>query len=73
MALTTENDTAIHEAGHCIIAYLASDFFEIELVTINLQLSKSQDSTSLGGLKGHLTKEAKELTFEEHDLRISVI
>lgn len=73
MALTIENGTAIHEAGHCIISYLASDFFEIELVTINLELSKLQDSTSLGGLKGRLTKEAQELTSEEHDLIILIL
>ena len=66
MALTINNDTAIHEAGHCIISYMASDVFEIKFVTINQHLSRAQDPTSLGGLKAELIKDG-ELTFQEHD------
>lgn len=70
MPLTFENDTAIHEAGHCILSYLANDFFEIKFVTTDLGLSKAQDVTSLGGLKGRLIKDGESLTFEEHDIMI---
>lgn len=49
MALTYENDTALHEAGHAMIAYLISDVFEFQYVTSNENFSRSHDSTSKGG------------------------
>ncbi len=70
MPLTINNDTAIHEAGHCLVSYLAFDLFEIKFVTINTDISKIQDSTSLGGLKGYLKKEFKTFSFQDHDLMI---
>jgi hypothetical protein len=70
VALTFQNDTAIHEAGHCIIAYLAQEVFEIKFVTINSTLSKAQDLTSLGGLRGSLIKNEENLLFQDHDLMI---
>ena len=72
MPLTINNDTAIHEAGHCLVSYLAFDLFEIKFVTINTVISKIQDSTSLGGLKGRLKKEFKTLSFQDHDLAMLV-
>lgn len=72
MPLTINNDTAIHEAGHCLVSYLAFDLFEIKFVTINTDISKIQDSTSLGGLKGCLKKEFNTLSFQDHDLAILV-
>jgi len=72
MPLTINNDTAIHEAGHCIISYLALDLFEIEFVTANQELSKTQDLTSLGKLKGFIKKDVKTLTFQDHDLMILI-
>jgi hypothetical protein len=72
MALTFMNDIAIHEAGHAVIAYLASDFFEIELVTINPKLSQYYDSTATGGLKGHLKVDGETLTFQQHDLMVLI-
>jgi hypothetical protein len=67
MALTFENDTALHEAGHAMIAYLNSDIFEFQYVTSNENFSRMHDSTSEGGLKGRLKKESCELTFEDCD------
>jgi len=67
MALTFENDTALHEAGHAVIAYLISDIFEFQYVTSNLNFSRMHDSTSKEGLKGRLKKESYELTFEDCD------
>lgn len=72
MPLTINNDTAIHEAGHCLISYLALDLFEIQFVTANTELSKTQDSTSLGGLKGFIKKKTETLTFQDHDLMILI-
>jgi hypothetical protein len=72
MALTIDNDTSLHEAGHCIVAYLAHDLFEIKFVTADLSLSKSQDINSIGGLRGNLRKEVETLTFEDHDLMILI-
>jgi hypothetical protein len=72
MALTINNDTAIHEAGHCIISYLATDLFEIKYVTANKNVSKTQDRTSIGGLSGSLKKEVGTLTFEDHDLMVLI-
>lgn len=70
MALTYENDTALHEAGHAMIAYLISDVFEFQYVTSNENFSRSHDSTSKGGLKGKLRKDGNELTFEDCDKMI---
>lgn len=70
MALTINNDTSYHEAGHCFIAYLASDFFELEFVTANVTVAKKQDVTSLGGIKGKLIKEGESLNTEEYDLMV---
>ena len=70
MPLTVRNDTAIHESGHCIISYLNLDLFEIEFVTTNIDLSKAQDLSSLGGLKGHIKKDGETLTFQEYDVMI---
>jgi hypothetical protein len=72
MALTRDNDTSLHEAGHCIISYLAHDLFEIKYVTSNFELSMFHDSTSIGGLRGSLKKEFGTLTFEDHDLMILI-
>ena len=72
MVITIENDTALHEAAHCIIAYLANDLFEIKFVTADLALSKSQDASSLGGLRGSLRKKVGTLTFEDHDLMVLI-
>jgi len=72
MALTINNDTAIHEAGHCIISYLATDLFEIKFVTANKNVSKTEDRTSIGGLSGSLKKEVDTLTFEDHDLMVLI-
>lgn len=73
MALTLNNDTALHEAGHCIIAYLAIDLFDIKFVTANSVLSKTQDPRSLGGLRGSLKKKFDTLTFEDHDLMVLIL
>lgn len=70
MPLTTFNDTAIHEAGHGIIAYLAPETFVLEFITANEYLSRQQDSSSLGGLKGHLVKDGETLSFQERDIMI---
>lgn len=67
MALTFENDTALHEAGHSMIAYLISDIFEFQYVTSNESFSRAHDCSSIGGLKGKLKKEGDELTFEDCD------
>lgn len=67
MALTHENDTALHEAGHAIIAYLISDIFEFMYVTSNVNFSRAHDCTSKGGLRGRLIKGNDELTFEDCD------
>ncbi len=73
MAITVNNDTAIHEAAHCIFAYVASDIFETELVTCNTSHSKTFDPLSLGGIKGHLIRNGNKFTFEEHDLIILIL
>lgn len=70
MALTLYNDTAFHEAGHGIIAYLAPETFVLEFITVNEYLSRQQDSSSLGGLKGHLVKDGETLSFQERDIMI---
>ena len=67
MPITLYNDAALHEAGHCIIAYLNSEFFNTEFVTIDNTLSKFHDSNSIGGLKGRLKKDGETLTFAEYD------
>jgi len=70
MAITIQNDTSYHEAGHCFIAYLASDFFELEFVTADSTKSKKQDASALGGIKGQLKKDPESLKTEEHDLML---
>jgi len=70
MAITRINDTSLHEAGHCFIAYLASDFFELEFVTADSAIAKKQDITSLGGIKGKLTKDGELLETLEYDLMV---
>jgi hypothetical protein len=72
MALTYNNDTDFHEAGHCLLSYLAQDLFEIKFVTSNLELSRSQDAASIGGLRGSLKKKVGILTFEDHDLMVLI-
>lgn len=67
MALTYENDTALHEAGHAMMAYLIADIFDFQYVTSNECLSRLHDLTSKGGLKGVLKKESEKLTFEDCD------
>lgn len=67
MALTYENDTALHEAGHAIIAYLITDIFDFLYVTSNENFSRAHDYTSKGGLRGRLRKKTDELTFEDCD------
>lgn len=67
MPVTIQNDTALHEAAHTILAYLNSDIFNIEMVTINEKISRYEDSRSLGGLKGRLIKEPQNLNFQDHD------
>lgn len=72
MKLTIKNDTAFHEAGHCIMAYLAADILETKNVTANKNVSQTQDITSLGGLSGSIIKDVNTLTFEDHDLMVLV-
>lgn len=47
-----KTDNFYHECGHTIIAYIFKDFFEINLVTLNANLSKQRDNMALGGLLG---------------------
>jgi len=72
MALTKLNDTAFHEAGHCLISYLAPDLFEINFITVNLEHNKLQNANSLVGLRGSLKKKIETLTFEENDLMVLI-
>jgi len=72
MAITVNNDTSLHEAAHCFVAYIASDFFETEFVTADSIIAKTQDLTSLGGIKGKLTKDGESLKTLEHDLIVLI-
>lgn len=70
MAITITNDTSLHEAAHCFVAYLASDIFDIEFVTADAVMARTQDATSLGGIKGKLSKDGELLETLEHDLMV---
>ena len=70
MAITINNDTSLHEAAHCFVAYIASDFFYTEFVTADSTIARTQDSTSLGGIKGKLTKDGESLETLEYDLMV---
>lgn len=72
MALTINNDTSLHEAAHCFVAFLASDFFDLEFVTADSATVKTQDATSLGGIKGKLSKDGESLETLEYDLMILI-
>ena len=67
MAITINNDTSLHEAAHCFVAYLASDFFVLEFVTADSAISRTQDATSLGGIKGKLSKDGESLETLEYE------
>ena len=70
MAITITNDTSLHEAAHCFVAYLASDFFDLEFVTADTTMARTQDATSLGGIKGKLSKDGESLETLEYDLMV---
>jgi hypothetical protein len=72
MAITINNDTSLHEAAHCFVAYLASDFFVLEFVTADSAISRTQDATSLGGIKGKLSKDGESLETLEYDLMVLI-
>lgn len=70
MALTIENDTAIHEAGHGLVSYLCTDIFRIELLSMNSDYCKTIDLNSKGGLKGKMLINFNESNFQKHDKMI---
>jgi len=67
MPITKFNDTAYHEAGHAIIAYLIPDLFKIEMLTANKEKSLGYDRHALGGIKGKIVKDSKQLNIYDHD------
>lgn len=72
MALTIINDTALHEAAHCIMSYLFNDLFHVNFVTANSYLSRQQDASSLGGLSASLSKKVGTLKLEDHDAMVLI-
>lgn len=72
MAITITNDTSLHEASHCFVAYLARDIFDIEFVTADVAMARTQDATSLGGIKGKLSKDGELSETLEHDLMVLI-
>lgn len=72
MPLTVYNDTVLHEAGHTMIAYLAQSILEIDFVTVENHLSKTQDYRSAGGLKARLKINPDSLNFKEHDVMVLI-
>jgi hypothetical protein len=72
MAITITNDTSLHEAAHCFVAYIASDFFDLEFVTADSATARTQDATSLGGIKGKLSKDGESLETLEYDLMVLI-
>jgi len=61
-------NSCYHECGHTVVAYIFSNIFEIEFVSLKSAVIVQYDPKAVGGLKGKAKKKFEELTNQELDM-----
>ena len=60
-------DNAFHECGHLIISKYFHELFEVDYVTLDIDLAKELDAQSLGGLKFNAKVLFDSMSVSDHD------